>query len=286
MTGTTPTMATLPDLPFSRSCSAPTARRAELFFGIYYLLFGPQPLAYHIGAYVWRLLGAYSALWLFHLLWPRQRVANFSMALLFVIYPGFLWWPQGIEYQPMIASLCLHTFSIALTLAAIQSTHKTTQIFLGAGSILTGLTAIALVDYAIGMEAFRILCIFLLITSTQRDLTFIRKIIQTIRASLIPLTIPLLFIIWKIFLFTGDRKATDISFQISDLLRAPLETSLLWGQHLFTSTLNVSLLAWWTPLKQYYPFLQQNDLLAWIHNRDDFHRPDCDCHPLHDRPSA
>src|SRR5690348_15025486 len=74
------------------------------FFALYYLLFGPAPLAYHIGMYIWRLLGAYSALWLFHILWPRQRSANFFMALLFAVYPGFLWWPQGIEYQPMVAS--------------------------------------------------------------------------------------------------------------------------------------------------------------------------------------
>ena len=232
-----------------------------LFFGIYYLLFGPQPLPYHIGAYVWRLLGAYSALWLFHLLWPRQRVANFSMALLFLIYPGFLWWPQGIEYQPMIASVCLYTFSIALTLAAIKSKHKITQVFLWAGSILTGLTAIALVDYAIGMEAFRIFCIFLLIASTQRSLSFSRKVSLTIRASLIPLTIPLIFIIWKIFIFKGDRKATDISFQLSGLIHAPKETISLWGERLYTSTLNVSFLAWWTPLKQHYSYLQQKDIL-------------------------
>jgi hypothetical protein len=231
-----------------------------LFFGVYYLLFGAHPLPYHIGAYVWRLLGSYSALWLFHLLWPRQRIANFSMALLFVAYPGFLWWPQGIEYQPMIASLCLHTFSIALTLAAIQSTNKAARISLWAGSILTGLSAIALVDYAIGMEAFRILCIFWLTSRTQPYLSFIHKVIQTIRASLISLISPLLFIVWKIFIFTGDRKATDISFQISDLLRAPLDTTLLWGGRLLTSALNVSVVAWWTPLKQYYPFLQQDDL--------------------------
>jgi hypothetical protein len=231
-----------------------------LFFGIYYLLFGAQPFPYHIGIYLWRIFGGYSALWLFHLLWPRQRVANFSMALLFVIYPGFLWWPQGIEYQPMVASLGLHTFSIALTLTAILSTQKNTRILLWIGSVLTGLTAITLVDYAIGMEVFRILCIFLLVAGTQPDLSFIRKIIQTIRASLIPLISPLLFLVWKIFFFTGDRKATDISFQISDLIRAPMATSLLWGKNLFTSALNVSALAWWTPLSQYYSFLQQNDL--------------------------
>jgi hypothetical protein len=233
-----------------------------IFFGIYYVLFGAQPLAYHIGAYLWRLLGAYSALWLFHLLWSRQRVANFLMALLFVTYPGFLWWTQGMEYQPMIASLCLHTFSIALTLAAIQATGKVTQTLLWAGSILTGLIAIALVDYAVGMEAFRILCIFLLIASRQPDLSFIRKISQTLRTALIPLIIPALFIIWKLFIFKGDRKATDISFQLGDLIHAPLETSVLWGGRLFTSALNVSFMAWWTPLQQHNYFLTQNHLIT------------------------
>jgi hypothetical protein len=232
-----------------------------LFYGIYYLLFGPQPLPYHIGAYLWRLLGALSALWLFHLLWPPQRIANFSMALLFLIYPGFLSWPSGIDYQPHLASVCLYTFSIALTLAAIQSTHKITRIFLWAGSIFTGLTAIALVDYAIGMEAFRIFCIFLLIVSTQQNLSFSRKVIQAIRASLIPLTIPLTFMVWKLFIFVGDRKATDISFQLSALIHAPVETILLWGERLYTSALNVSFLAWWTPLKQHYSYLQQNGIL-------------------------
>jgi hypothetical protein len=231
-----------------------------IFFGIYYFLFGAHPLPYHIGIYVWRLLGSYSALWLFHMLWPRQRAANFSMALLFVVYPGFLWWPQGIEYQPMIASLCLHTFSIALTLAAIQSTPKFLQAFLWTVSILTGLTAIALVDYAVGMEVFRILCIFLLTSRLKPDFSFIHKITQTIRASLIPLAIPLLFIIWKLFIFEGDRKATDIGLQISGLLHAPLETILLWGERLLTSAVNVTALAWWMPLTEYFSFLQQNDL--------------------------
>jgi hypothetical protein len=234
-----------------------------IFFGIYYLLFGAQPLPYHIGIYIWRLLGAYSALWLFHLLWPRQRAANFSMALLFLIYPGFLWWVEGIEYQPMVASVALHTFSFALTLAAIKSQNKIAQVALWAGSILTGLTAIALVDYAVGMEAFRILCIFLFILKSQSDLPFFRKLIQTVRAALVPLTIPLFFLIWKLFIFAGDRKATDINTQLGDLLRAPLETSLLWGQRLFDSALNVSALAWWTPLQTHYYFLQRNNNL-WI----------------------
>ncbi len=235
-----------------------------IFFGIYYALFGAHPLPYHIGAYLWRLLGAYGALWLFHLLWSRQRATNFLMALLFVTYPGFLWWTQGMEYQPMIASLTLHTFSFALTLAALQAARKRQAALLWAGSILTGLTAIALVDYAVGMEAFRILCIFLFI-SRQSSQALLHRIRHAARAALIPLSIPLLFLVWKFFIFQGDRKATDISFQLGDLLRAPLETTQLWGGRLLSSALNVSFMAWQTPLQQYYYFLKQDDLLiSWI----------------------
>ncbi len=223
-----------------------------IFFGIYYWLFGSHPLPYHLGIYLWRLIGAYSALWLFHLLWSRQRAANFAMSLLFLVYPGFLWWVQGIEYQPMVASVALQALSFALTLAAIRAQAKTAQAALWASSIFTGLTAIALVDYAVGMEAFRILCIFL----AQR------RLIRTLRSSIIPLTIPLSFLLWKIFIFQGDRKATDITYQLSDLLREPLATSILWGQRLLDSALNVSVLAWWTPLRMHYPFVEKDSL--WL----------------------
>src|SRR5687767_100624 len=40
------------------------------FFEIYYLLFGPHALAWHIGVLIWRMLAALGALWLFQTLWP------------------------------------------------------------------------------------------------------------------------------------------------------------------------------------------------------------------------
>jgi len=226
-----------------------------IFYGVYYWLFGAHPLPYHLGIYLWRLLGAYAALWLFNLLWSRQHAANFAMSLLFLVYPGFLWWVQGIEYQPMVASVALHTISFALTLAAIRAQARPAQAALWVSSILTGLAAIALVDYAIGMEAFRILCIFLAQPAP-------RRLIKAIRSSIIPLTIPLSFLVWKLFLFQGDRKATDITYQLGDLLHEPLATSLLWGKNLLTSALNVSFLAWQTPLKTHYFFVEKDSL--WL----------------------
>src|SRR5690349_12950688 len=91
------------------------------FFEIFFLLFGPEALPYHIGAFIWRALGAIGALWVFNILWPRERKFAFFATLLFAIYPGYFWWISAIEYQPMIASLALQVFSVAFTLKAIQS---------------------------------------------------------------------------------------------------------------------------------------------------------------------
>ncbi len=57
-------------------------------FEAYYQLFGIQPFPYHMMSFLWRVAGGLAALWLFRQLWPRQRLATFTMALLFVLYPG------------------------------------------------------------------------------------------------------------------------------------------------------------------------------------------------------
>ncbi|HMV30126.1 MAG TPA: hypothetical protein PKE23_12115, partial [Anaerolineales bacterium] len=133
------------------------------FFEWFYALFGPNPLPWHLSVIVWRALAALGALWIFNLLWKENRKFNFIAALLFAIYPGYFWWISAIEYQPMIASLALQVFSIAFTLKAIQSTKNVEKAAYGIASILTGWSYIALVDYAIGMEAFRFIAVYLLI---------------------------------------------------------------------------------------------------------------------------
>jgi len=54
-------------------------------FEAYYQLFGIQPFPYHMSSFVWRGL---AVLWLFRQLFPRQRLASFTMALLFVLCPA------------------------------------------------------------------------------------------------------------------------------------------------------------------------------------------------------
>jgi hypothetical protein len=219
-------------------------------FEAYYQLFDIHPFPYHMSSFVWRVAGGFAALWLFRQLWPRQRLASFMMALLFVLYPGYIRWMEGFEDQPRILSSFLEALSIALTLQAIRTKRTVPKIFVWSGSILTGWAYIALVDFAFGMEVFRLLCVFLLINRDQETLSFVKRSILAIRAWAIAVLIPAGFLFWRLFLFHNERPVTDIGLQLSYLVASPLLTGMWWLARLFQSAVNVAIMAWSAPLFQ------------------------------------
>src|SRR5688500_3749497 len=110
----------------------------------------------------------------------------------------------------MLLSVGLQIFSIIFTLKAIQSNSRSAWILWMLGSLLSGWAYLAFVEYAIGMEVFRWLCIYLVISRASQE-TPVQKIIHTIRMVAIPLFIPILFLIWRVFLFDNERNSEDIS---------------------------------------------------------------------------
>lgn len=222
------------------------------FFELYFSLFGANPLPWHLGAFLWRGLSALGALWIFDTLWKENRKFNFIAALLFAIYPGYFWWISAIEYQPMIASLALQVFSIAFTLKAVESQNRIEKAAYIIGSVLTGWVYIALVDYAIGMEAFRLLAVYLLVTR-EMTTSFWSRLLASVKAWAWTLLIPLGFVVWRMFFFTNERKATDIGGQLSVFLGNPVATTIDWLFQIYNSLLNLSVLAW---INQFPAFVQ------------------------------
>jgi hypothetical protein len=219
-------------------------------FEAYFQLFGIQPFPYHMSSFLWRVAGGLAALWLFRQLWPRQRLATLVMALLFTLYPGYLRWMEGFENQPRILSSFLEALSIALTLYAIRTTRTTSKIFAWIASILTGWAYIALVDFSFGMEIFRFLCVFLLVSRERESLPLLKRGVFAIRAWGIAALIPVGFLFWRFFLFHNERPVTDVGLQLSVLFASPLLTGLWWLARLVQSAVNVSFVAWGAPLFQ------------------------------------
>ncbi len=215
----------------------------EALFG----LFGLNALLYILTLYLWRLISGLAGLWLFHLLWPKQRSMNFFLALLFTIYPGFLWWVSGFEFQPYVISLVLQVFSIIFTLKAVGSERWWKWGLWSLAAFLSGWAYLALVEFAVGMEAFRIIAVFLFLKRGQPMIGFWQLALRTMRSSALFLLIPGAFIYWYQFIFDNWRKAQEAGLQIGKVLENPLEI-IAWIVSLFQGLVNVIFGAWIVPL--------------------------------------
>ena len=233
---------------FDRPARAPVMEKE-------YVVFGLNPLPYHAAAYAWRLIGGLAALWLFRRLWPGKRWIAMTGALLFAIYPGYLWWVEALEFQPIVISAALEAASIAMTLEAIQARGWAPRLGWLAGSVLTGWAYLALVDYAIGMEVFRFLCVFVVVSRGREPLSLLKKGLLALRAWAIFIVIPMIYLVWKLFIFRNVRVDTNLGDQLAVFMRSPLQTGAAWVEHFIQSSLNVGLLAWGTPFYLKFPLL-------------------------------
>jgi hypothetical protein len=232
-------------------------------YALYYSIFGLNPLPWHMTMYITRLVGGMGVLWLFNLVWPNRRQANFFMAVLFLLFPGFLWWVSGFEFQPYVLSVGLQAFSIVFTLKAIASNSIPHRIGWTVAAILSGWTYLALVEYAIGMEVFRLLCVYLFLQRINPQGEFIPLVLKTLRVSALHLTIPVVFVLWYQFFFDNWRRAQDAGTQLSLLFASPL--TMLWRLvDLARSFLNVSIFAWIVPFYQNFYGNRLRDILLGV----------------------
>jgi hypothetical protein len=227
-----------------------------------YILFGDNPVNYNISAYIFRVLSAVSFLWLLRMLWRRQRVAGLTMALLFLIYPGFLSQFNGIDYQSQIVSLAAGMFSVALTIYALQVYDLKIRFFLFCISGFLTIFYLGLVEYFIGLEFLRVACIFIVIARTK---TSWQKQIKDTLLQWVVASIPaLIFLIWRIFFFESERGATDVNLQLGDVLSSPLQVLQQWAFALLNDILDVLLLAWMNPINRFRSYLSGLDLIPGL----------------------
>lgn len=236
--------------------------RAWLMYPVYQL-FGENPLFYNLSAYLLRVLGGLAFGWMLGMLWPRARAAAMGMSLLFVIYPGFLSQPNAIDYQSHIAALALAMFSLALTVRAFTGTDsmlkRSPWLVVSA---LTGWLYLGLMEYYIGFEIIRFLLIFLL--AIRVETTWLARIKKTVWGWLPLAIIPISFVFWRVFIFVGERKATNAGAQLSLFLVSPLRAMFNWATGLVLDTWDVLVMAWVTPLAQLLKFLNGLQVLAGI----------------------
>jgi len=222
-----------------------------VFFEIYFSLFRENPLPYHVGNYFWRVATALALYWLFRIVWKRNLKMALTATLLILLYPGYLWWISGLEYQPMMVSLFLEIVSIIFSVKFVTARNLAQKASFFLAASLTGLLALALVEYAIGMEVFRLACIGVILLRNRAEMRA-KAISLTTQVLALLATIPGAFVFWRFFIFENDRPATDFRMQIGALFDNTLLTLASWAASFVQSSMNISVLAWFVPFEEHF----------------------------------
>ena len=213
-----------------------------------YTLFGENPLYFNLSAYFFRLLSGIGFLWTVQLLWAKQRSVTLWMALLFLIYPGFLSQPNGIDYQSQMVALAAVTFSLALTLKSLSASNLFARSSFLLASAFLAWVYLGLVEYFIGIEILRFLLIFVVVLRGKE--TFLKKIRKAFFQSIPFFLAPLPFIFWRFFLFDSERGATDIGKQLGGFSESPFLIGATWFINLVHDSIKTLFLAWGIPLSK------------------------------------
>lgn len=219
-------------------------------FELLFTLFGLKAINYHLLMWVWRCSAGIFSFALFNALWPSQRSRNLGSALIFILYPGFLWWVSGVEYQPMLLSLATHTASIWLSILFIRSTRLAARTLLFFLALCSGWASLWMVDYAIGMEVFRLVCIYFYFREQggagSRRETWRQVLLHTYVSAIVMGG----FLAWRLLFFTGVRLDTDIGFQVGKFLQSPTAVGVEWLINLARSFYSVLIAGWYTSLQK------------------------------------
>ena len=177
-------------------------------YSFVYRLLGDTIVNWHLYALLWRLIGGLAFFWILRLLWPQHKYVTTLMVVLFMVYPGFLSIPNANTKQNHLYGFGTALLSIALMLEATKTKNQVWKIIAYLASLLLTANYLWIYEYMIGFEGTRIL---LLGYSLYRDgVQSIRSLIgETFKRAWPYFLVTAAFLYWRIFVFQGERNATD-----------------------------------------------------------------------------
>ncbi len=215
-------------------------------YALTYGVLGSNPLVWQLYAFCLRLVGGLGFLWLMRQLWRNKPVATTAMALLFLIYPGFLHQPNANAYQNHLFALTLGVFSLALTVYARQSKRgirRSVALLFSAG---LGLGCYLIMEWMVGIEAIRLVMLGALAwrESERRAGAVARRVVLWWLPTLIALGA---FLVWRLFLFRSARIVTDVGVIGGMYLSNPGEMLLRFVIESSRDFVETVFLAWGVP---------------------------------------
>lgn len=220
-----------------------------VFMAIYTLL-GDSALPYNLLAFLIRLTGVFAFWWLLRQLWPGYKTPVFVTAVLFLVFPGFLQQPNGIQFQPHQLNMLLNMASFALMVAAFSQRKLSIKILMTVLSMALSLWSLLMMEYFIGLEGMRLILIWLIVSREPHpDLR--SRILSTLKKWLPYLAIILGFMYWRSFLFVSTRPNTNIGAILVAYASSPVYEITTTLTEILKDFFEVSFLSWAVPPYQH-----------------------------------
>jgi hypothetical protein len=257
-----------------------------------YRLLGDSILNWHLYALLWRFIGGLAFFWILRLIWPKQKYITTLMAVLFVVYPGFLSQPDANTKQNHLFGFATGLLSIAFMLQALKTSSKVGKIAYSLISVVLTANYLFIYEYMIGLEGMRLVLLGFILY--QNGFTKVRSLFKETIKKWWPYPLVMAgFLYWRIFIFDSSRNATDATQLAFNYRSDLLNMSLRLIFETLKDFLDTTLFAWFVQPFQLYTKAEYADLflafvvagivigLAWLYSRlfkkwwgDEFHEAD------------
>jgi hypothetical protein len=232
-----------------------------VIYSLDYRLLGDSYLNWHLYALLWRFIGGAAFFWILRLIWPESKYITTLMAVLFVIYPGFLSQPNANTKQNHLYGFGTALLSIALMLQALKSNSKKWKLTFGFLSFILTVNYLFIYEYMIGLEGMRL--VLLGYTLFQQGFKEVRSLVKEIFKKWWPYPLAMAgFLYWRLFIFEGARRTTDAGRLAGDYIGNLRSMSIRLIVETAKDFLDTSIFAWFVkPYQLFADALYSN--LAW-----------------------
>jgi len=221
-----------------------------LVYAFDYSILGDSPTGWHIYALFIRLMGGLAFLWILRMIWPEKKMKTAFIAILFLVYPGFLQQPEAATYKMILLALDAAILSIALTIRSMISKNWLPKLTFSALAIALALFYLGIFESMIGLEVTRILfCGFFL--QKQARANFKTNLGRTFKQTVPYILVALAFLIWRLFIFKSTRSATNVDRLMISYSTSPRHSIFSIVIELVKDVIETTIFAWVVPAYQF-----------------------------------
>jgi len=179
-------------------------------YSVLYGWLGDVMTNWHLYALLWRFIGGMAFFWILRLVWPNNKHLTTLMAVLFIVYPGFLSQPDAATKQNHLYGFGTALLSIAFTLQATKTSNRVWKIICNLFAVILAVNYLFIYEYMIGFEGMRLVLLGYVLY--QDGITKLSSLLKEIVKRWWQYVIVAGgFLYWRLFIFEGARNATNVT---------------------------------------------------------------------------